>query len=321
MVSYAMRITNMFFSVSDSEILREEPMSYSQASFWFLQNYLEDPTAFNITFWVRVKGSIDASRLARAVEMVAQSHESLRTTFSTDGTEPHQRIMKTSGFHLTQQPVKSQAGFLEVFKSLERHIFDIENGDTIRLILCEESDNLFYFALGFHHILMDGTSTDVLFANLQQAYKDNAFPSTQLQYPTWAAKQRFYVESRESLEDRSYWSREFATTPPVLPLFPMPQQSSRKLLRRYHMFRASTNLGADMTARIKERCRSQKVSPAYFHLAVWKTLLFRFLETDDLCIGINDMNRIDARDAGKQTLVLFSRCPNSLGIPQLRYGY
>lgn len=156
-------------------------MSFSQASFWFLGQYLEDPTAFNITFWVRVKGSIDASRLARAVDMVAQSHESLRTTFSANGAEPYQKITRTSGFQLTQHPVKSQSEFLEIFMSLEHHVFDIENGDTIRLILCEESDNLFYFALGFHHILMDGTSTDVLFANLQQAYKDNSFPANQLQ--------------------------------------------------------------------------------------------------------------------------------------------
>ena len=44
-----------------------------------------------------------------------------------------------------------------------------------------------------------------------------------------------------------------------------------------------------MTARVKERCRNLKISPAYFHLAVWKTLLFRFLNTDHVCLGINDI--------------------------------
>ncbi|KAL2071876.1 hypothetical protein VTL71DRAFT_13111 [Oculimacula yallundae] len=282
----------------DSDVVREEPMSYEQSSFWFLGKYLDDPTAFNITFWVEVKGGIDAARLERAVDLVAQSHEALRTTFSANETGPCQRIMKESNFRLTQHPVESRDEFLEVFTSLKSHVFDIENGDTIKLILCEQSENLFYFALGFHHILMDGTSTNVLFANLQQAYKDGAFPSTQLQYPAWAAKQRSYVESPESAEDRAYWSRELATIPPSLPLFPMSSQSSRKTLKRYHMLRASTNLGAEMTTRIKERCRNLKVSPAYFHLAVYKTLLFRFLSTDHICLGINDMNRTDSREAG-----------------------
>ncbi|KAH7350679.1 hypothetical protein BKA65DRAFT_243259 [Rhexocercosporidium sp. MPI-PUGE-AT-0058] len=285
-------------NIEDSDILREEPMSYEQSSFWFLGKYLEDPTAFNITFWVEVKGNIDASRLERAVDLVAQGHESLRTTFSTNETGPCQQIMRTSKFRLTQHPVKDRNEFLEVFTSLKNHVYDIENGDTIKLVLCEQSENLFYFALGFHHILMDGTSTNVLFANLQQAYKDGVFPAPQLQYPAWAVKQRSYVESSESSEDRAYWSREFATIPPSLPLFPMSSQSSRKILKRYHMLRSSANLGLDMTARIKERCRSLKVSPAYFHLAVYKTLLFRFLNTDHICIGINDMNRTDTKDAG-----------------------
>ncbi|PVH71608.1 hypothetical protein DL98DRAFT_471444 [Cadophora sp. DSE1049] len=285
-------------NIEDPDNLRDEPMSYEQSSFWFLGKYLEDRTAFNITFWVEVKGSIDASRLERAVELVAQGHEALRTVFTTNETGPCQRIMKTSNFRLTQQPVQSREEFLEVFTSLKSHVFDIENGDIIKLILCEQSDKVFYFALGFHHILMDGTSTNVLFANLQQAYNDGVFAAPALQYPAWAAKQRAYVESPESAADKAYWSRELATIPPALPLFPMSSQGSRKTLRRYHMLRASANLGADMTARVKERCRNLKISPAYFHLAVWKTLLFRFLNTDHICLGINDMNRTDTKDAG-----------------------
>jgi hybrid polyketide synthase/nonribosomal peptide synthetase ACE1 len=283
-------------------------MSYGQSSFWFLQQYLEDPTSFNITFWVKVKGSIDTPRLKRAVELVSQSHESLRTAFSHNEGEPCQKIMKTSSFQLKQQPVESESDFIEVFKSMKDYIYDIEKGNTISLTLCEESADTCYLLLGFHHILMDGMSSDVLFANVQQAYRDGALPPTQLQYSTWAARQRSFVESREASEDRSFWKREFASLPPVLPLFPTSRVSSRKVLKRYHMIRASTNLGINMTTRIKDRCKSLKVSPAYFHLAIWKTLLFRFLNLDDICIGVNDMNRTNAEDAGK----LYLTAPNDL---------
>jgi hybrid polyketide synthase/nonribosomal peptide synthetase ACE1 len=273
-------------------------MSYSQSGFWFLGQYLEDPTAFNITIWIRVKGSIDASRLGRAVDLVAQSTESLRTVFTTSEGKPCQKIMERSEFHLDQQPVESQAEFMNIFKALERHIYDIEHGDTVKLLLCKESDDLFYIALGFHHILMDAISTDIIIGNVQHAYEAETFVNTQLQYAAWAKNQRAYVESQDSSKDRAYWSQEFATIPPVLPLFPMSQQSSRKALKSYHMIRANISLGADTTARIKERCRSQSVSPAYFHLTVWKTLLFRFLAVNDICIGITDMNRTSAEDAG-----------------------
>nr|AKL78829.1 GLNRPS9 [Glarea lozoyensis] len=274
-------------------------MSYGQSSFWFLGRYLEDSISFNITFWVKVKGSIDTPRLRRAVELVSQRHESLRTWFSQiDGDDPTQNIMKESTFNLKEQPVKSEDEFLCIFNDMKNHVYDIENGDTIRLTLCEESVDTCYLLLGFHHILMDGMSSDILFANVQQAYRDGALPPIPLQYSTWAARQRSFVESTESSQDRLFWKTEFATIPTVLPLFPISGVSSRKILKRWHMVRASTNLGNDMTMRIKDRCRSLKVSPAYFHLAIWKTLLFRFLKVDDICIGVNDMNRTNAEDTG-----------------------
>jgi hybrid polyketide synthase/nonribosomal peptide synthetase ACE1 len=275
-------------------------MSYGQSSFWFLGRYLEDPASFNITFWVKVKGSIDIPRLRRAVELVSQRHESLRTWFSQSNEgDPCQKVMKESTFQLKEHPVKSESEFLGIFDAMKNHVYDIENGDTIRLTLCEESVDTCYLLLGFHHILMDGMSSDILFANVQQAYRDGALPPIQLQYSTWAARQRSFVESNESSQDRLFWKTEFATIPTVLPLFPISGVSSRKILKRWHMVRASTNLGNEMTIRIKDRCRSLKVSPAYFHLAIWKTLLFRFLKVDDICIGVNDMNRTNAEDAGK----------------------
>jgi hybrid polyketide synthase/nonribosomal peptide synthetase ACE1 len=233
---------------------------------------------------------------------VSRNHESLRTSFGHTNGKPCQKIMKSSSFYLKQQSVENEKHFLEVFKAMKNHTYDIENEDTIRLTFCEESADTCYLLLGFHHIVMDGTSSDVLFTNVQQAYRDGTLPPTRLQYSTWAAGQRSFIESPDSSKDRSSWRREFATIRPVLPLFPMSRVSSRKVLKCYHMIIASANLGADMTMRIKERCKSRKVSPAYFHLAIWKTLLFRLLKLDDICIGVNDMNRTNAEDAGKYKL-------------------
>ncbi|KAH7310210.1 putative hybrid NRPS/PKS enzyme [Rhexocercosporidium sp. MPI-PUGE-AT-0058] len=279
-------------------IVRTEPMSYGQSRFWFLKQYLEDKTTSNITFWFQVKGNIQADRLRNGLDLVCQNHESLRTCFFATDNEAHQGIMERSAIKLEQKKISGYSEMLDVFDSVKKHSYNIEKGDTLRMVLCEESASNFYLIVGYHHITIDGLSWEILFSNLEKAYNNGSLPPVQRQYNQWAANQRKAVESGEMDTERKFWREEFANLPPVLPLLPMSHVSARKPLKRYEHHKISIKLDASLTVQIKERCRSQNVSPFHFHLAVFKTLLFRFTSIDDLCIGIADTNRTAAEDAG-----------------------
>jgi hybrid polyketide synthase/nonribosomal peptide synthetase ACE1 len=84
---------------------------------------------------------------------------------------------------------------------------------------------------------------------------------------------------------------------------------------KYEQHTSPVKLDSGLAALITERCRSQKVSPFRFHLAVFKTLLFRFLGVNDLCIGITDANRKDAEDTSVIGLI-----PSSSPVPVKYYA-
>jgi len=56
-------------------------MSHGQARFWFLKQYLDDPTTSNITFFFKMNGAMDFERLGRTLDMICNRHEALRTCF------------------------------------------------------------------------------------------------------------------------------------------------------------------------------------------------------------------------------------------------
>jgi hybrid polyketide synthase/nonribosomal peptide synthetase ACE1 len=74
---WKLRRTTIVNSVSE----QIEPMTLGQKRFWFLSHYVQDPTTFNITYFAKIQGHIRVNDLARAVDIVAQRHESLRTRF------------------------------------------------------------------------------------------------------------------------------------------------------------------------------------------------------------------------------------------------
>jgi hybrid polyketide synthase/nonribosomal peptide synthetase ACE1 len=206
--------------------------------------------------------------------------------------------MKKSAIQLERKTISGQPELLEIFETVKSQAYDIERGETLRMVLCEESADSFYLIVGYHHIAMDGSSWELLFSDLEKAYKDGFLPPAPRQYSEWAANQAKSVVNGDVAAEREYWRNEFLNIPTVLPLFPMAQVNWRRPMKKYEQHKYYIKLDPSLTALIKETCRSQKVTPFHFHLAVFKTLLFRFLGINDLCIGIADANRTDEKDMG-----------------------
>ncbi len=65
-------------------------MSDGQRRMWFVQSVDPDSALLNVCVSYRVTGTVDESRLHRAVDAVALRHPMLRTTYQTDGDgAPH----------------------------------------------------------------------------------------------------------------------------------------------------------------------------------------------------------------------------------------
>lgn len=91
-----------------------------------------------------------------------------------------------------------------------------------------------------------------------------------------------------------FWRGVFPDAPPVLPLLPMAQVSTRMALKTFRVNQVEFRLESKMATRIKQISMKQRCTAFHFYLAVFKAMLFRFLDIDDLTIGIADANRTDA---------------------------
>jgi hypothetical protein len=82
----------------------------------------------------------------------------LRTCFFVNKHEACQGIMKKSAIQLERKAISGQPEFQEIFETVKSHVYDIERGETLMMVLCEESVDSFYFIVGYHYIAMDGFS-------------------------------------------------------------------------------------------------------------------------------------------------------------------
>nr|A0A4P8WAE5.1 RecName: Full=Polyketide synthase-nonribosomal peptide synthetase pyiS; Short=PKS-NRPS pyiS; AltName: Full=Pyrichalasin H biosynthesis cluster protein A; AltName: Full=Pyrichalasin H synthase [Pyricularia grisea]QCS37521.1 PyiS [Pyricularia grisea] len=280
-------------------VSKKTPISFAQSRIWFLEKFLEDPaSALNITLTIELDGSLDVDRFGKAVKLVGQRHEALRTRFvhGDDFDAPMQEVLVHSTLSLEQQDIASDAEADEVYRELQKYRYKLGEGENMRIILLKKSNQLFHLVIGYHHINMDGVSLEVVLRELQMAYDSKRLPNfgTILQYPDFAALQQKEYKSGAWQDEIEFWRKEFDGRPPsVLPLLPMAKTRSRTALTSYSSHTAEFSLDQITLAGIQSACESSKATPFQFHLATFYALLSRMVDAADICIGIGSANRHD----------------------------
>ncbi|KAI8950362.1 hybrid PKS-NRPS protein [Xylaria longipes] len=290
-------------SVSET-LPRVGKTSFSQSRLWFMHQYLEDKTTCNISLSYNVEGIIDLARLETALEKLVHLHPSLRTSFqSAAGTaEPLQTVLATGNISLTHQQFSdaTDPNIEMAINSARYHVFDIRNGETMRVQLLSWSATSHILVFCYHHLIMDGVSWRVFLHDLNLAYNDSPFiPRPFGDTIDFADEQHHQIESGVLADDLSFWKEQFTQLPVPLPLLPFSRTPTRKPLQAYDQVTVQTTLPAHLMTKIRAVSRASSVTPFHFHLATLQILLSKLGEIDDVCIGIADANRVDARFADK----------------------
>ncbi|KAM3566124.1 hypothetical protein ARSEF4850_000869 [Beauveria asiatica] len=276
--------------------IHEEKMTHGCSRFWFLRQYLEDSTCFNVLVQTRLNGKIDSARLQEAVRKLGARHESLRTSFFvSEKGEPRMGVMSDSLLRLEVEKIQEISQAENAYKDMMGYNFDIERGEVIRmrLLSLSESDHVFIFAV--HHIAMDGFSFNLMIRDLDMMYQGKPVPQIPAQFTDFAIQQRRDVEAGRMRNDIAFWKKTFSNIPDPLPLFPFTGVGNRMPLVKYEHEEVEISLDAAMAQKIRNLCRQNRCTTFHFFLATFQTFLTKWLEVDDLCIGIADANRSDIK--------------------------
>ncbi|KAJ4397735.1 hypothetical protein N0V93_001970 [Gnomoniopsis smithogilvyi] len=270
---------------------RSGSLSYSQSMFWFVNHFVSDRCTLNHTGSFRIRGKIRTADLQRAVIRVGMHHESLRTCFNAmDGAQPIQTVMSSTSLQLAVERITTEQEVSTKFEELSQHIYDIGQGELLRVILLTLAVDEHYLLIGCHHINMDGYSHQVFMRDLEKAYNDEQMDET-LQYLDYAIRQNEESMNGMWVKDLEHWRHTLHDLPPAIPVLNLPDAKSRGALTAYQFHRVRIDLGVDLSIDINRQARHLHATPFHFYLAALRSLLIRYGVIDDFCMGLGDANR------------------------------
>jgi len=279
-----------------AEASGELPLSLNQEQVWFLDQMA--PGTYNVPMGIRLRGPLDRSALADALNVVTARQEILRTSFANSGGRPIQvvhpaRPVPLTFLDLSASVEAQQVQLARVATRQANQRFDLERAPLLRLLLVGLGADHHVLLVTFHHIVFDGWSVEVFLREVTDAYGERLTGGSAggcelpVQYADYALWQRGQLRG-ESLERlTAYWRQNLAGAP----VLELPTDRPRPPVQAFDGAAEYLELTGDLTDALRSLARREGVTMFMLVLAAFVAVLQRYSSQDDIVVGTPSANR------------------------------
>lgn len=282
----------------------EEQESYAVSSnqkrMWLLSQFEESSLAYNMPRVIRLPESFDEKCLEKALEMVIQRHEILRTTFTLDQSgEICQKINSEIVLNLQYVHLENTDGALVDFMQKDSSKeFNLETGPLFRARILSTSEQVLLFYFNIHHIVCDEWSMDILIRDLLAYYdaikegKSVNLPELTIQFKDYAFWENNTMKSDETKVSQQFWLSKLEGAPSA---FQLPFAKQRPMVQTYNGRMLQAKISPEVRNKLNQLCQENNGSLFVGLLSSWYAFFSCYSGQSDLVIGtpVSGRSRIE----------------------------
>jgi hypothetical protein len=269
-------------------------LSLTQERLWYL--YQLDPASpvYNVPFISRLSGSLDVTALERALDLVVERHDALRTAIVLSKGSPIPLVLKKRPMRLRQVDLRHLApetARMELDRLIREEAarpFDLSREHLFRAALFRIADDGYVFYHDAPHIVFEGGSLAVLYRDLSVIYnglvegKAPVLPELAFEYLDFALWQRNHLQSGRLEALNRHWRQQLDGAPQQLHL---PLDFPRPAVQSFHGTRSHFSLPAEVLSAANTFFENSGVTPYRGMLAAFLVFLWGYTGMTDILLG------------------------------------
>lgn len=199
------------------------PLSLMQHRLWSLEELQPGRVTYNAPSAHRLRGHLDETAFQLALQALIQRQPILRTAFRRDGHNVEQIVVSDLEVRLfpaedlsVLPESEQQATLMQHLQALTDTPFDLTRAPlfSARMFRLGDDDHVFFFMP--HHIIWDGWSFDILYAELSALYRafvsdaPSPLPPLPVSYGDFAAWHTQWLEGPQFQAQLAFWRERLA---------------------------------------------------------------------------------------------------------------
>ena len=270
------------FEIMPAEDAEFYPLSSAQKRIYYASKMIGDENiVYNIPGAILVDSVLDKEKVEKCFKKIIKTQSSFRTSFLMLNDSIVQKINKSVNFSVNTYENKST----EIDNLINNFpkAFDLENAPLLRVELHYLDNGKTLLLLESHHIIMDGTSLEILINEFCKLYNNENLENLNIEYKDFAVWENKYLESDMVKESENYWVNKFKDS--EIPAINLPYDFSIPSSRSYKGNTISRKISEKDFNKYMTSAKKFGVSPYMFFLSTLFVLLYKYTGQEEIIIG------------------------------------
>ncbi|WP_255763286.1 non-ribosomal peptide synthetase [Fulvivirga maritima] len=262
-------------------------LSPAQRRIFILHEIDKKSLAYNMPHILKIHGKVNVQVLNSIFKQLIERHESLRTSFKVLNDEPVQKIENSFEFQIEEFENESESVVINRFI----RPFNLSKAPLFRVGLLSLRGDEYLLLIDIHHLIFDGVSFSILINDFVALYTEVSLQPVNLQYrdySEWLQHDNFKLEL---LRQKEFWHSIYKEEVSTLDL---PNDYSRPLNKSFNGSSLSFELDKESTENLSLIADMQNSTLFVIMLSVFKVLLSKLSNQEDIIIGTPTAGRIHA---------------------------
>lgn len=270
------------FEIMPAEEAEFYPLSSAQKRIYYASKMIGDENiVYNIPGAILVDSVLDKEKVEKCFKKIIKTQSSFRTSFLMLNDSIVQKINKSVNFSVNTYENKSTE-IDNLINSFPK-AFDLENAPLLRVELHYLDNGKTLLLLESHHIIMDGTSLEILINEFCKLYNNENLENLNIEYKDFAVWENKYLESDMVKEAENYWVNKFKDS--EIPAINLPYDFSIPSSRSYKGNTISKKISEKDFNKYITSAKKFGVSPYMFFLSTLFILLYKYTGQEEIIIG------------------------------------
>lgn len=265
------------------------PLSNAQRRIYYGSKMSSNPLVYNICGGLVVDTLLDEKKVNTIFNTLIKKHSSFRTCFKIIDNEPKQVVLDSVSLNIHSYK-HNNIDIKELINSFPKQ-FNFENAPLLRVELHYIDEKKTLLLIDSHHIILDGTSLNILINEFCKLYNNESIEDEKIEYKDFTIWESEFNKSTEIKELEKNWLNIFKDIDiPVINLpydFPVSQQKT------YNGNTIQTKISQDTFEKLELLAKNNKVSPYVLFLSAFYALLYRYTGQDKIIVGSPISGRFD----------------------------
>lgn len=264
------------------------PVLPSQEQLVILDEIPDTKKLFQLSLLYKIIGHLDRAKLQKAIDILVDKHESLRTTFHFDFNHNQATQKVHENIRIEVQEYEVQEEMLYEFVNSIADSFQLDELPLVKLGILKFENNEEKLFISAHHIIVDGTSLGILLKEIQAIYNGFYEEKDVVQMKDYAAWRQERYHKGEFEHNKNYWINQFQYGIPTLDL----RFSSDKTKEiSYEGEQISYELSTTTLSNMELLSRKVTCSKFSILFTAYAILLNKYNKSEDVVIGVPFANR------------------------------